>query len=1516
MSEQTQQDKAAQEKTLLKRFNDMLKGYVTVHEQDATVKMVRSMVNKLGKIVDKMDAYLKSKNVNVGDLAKKGGNKLSQAKDKAVELKAQVKDQGLLGFMKNKADSVSTKFKDSLKSDLDSGAPPPEIMGPHLPELVGPVQPKKEPGLLELAKGRALRVYSDKKSQAQVMAPHIKDVVKEQGLLAGIRALINTDVKGGTLVQRPEGEQVTPLQALIAPIVALKEKITELTKVNKETLENTVEEQAKEEKQETKRSMLDRLKSTFSLGQARRDRRNKEIEDEKNASKTKAKDNGKGGGIFSGIIGAIATGVGVALRFLPAMLGKALSWTLKKVVGGLFTRLLPALVPGIAKGAGALLAGAGSGLLLGAKAALMAGASAAAPFVLPALAVGAVIWGGYKLYKLLTQNSTGSGLAGKFTRLRLLMYGYNDTLKAEYNKIFSLEDLLSKYVQNKGGKAVFKSFDKEFKAKVSEIFEVTKDEKDKFAVVNTWFMKRFLPAYTMFMNAFYSSTKVVYIDDIDKLSDQENFDLATKIVVPAGVHEVKSIPYYANTESPVSKDQIDDMLGVIKKQAQAKIDKDKKASPEATNTEDKKLADKAAAEQKLANAQLKKQNEVPPPKVDAAQPAVPATGNTPAGASAAATAGVVTASDGGTSVSVSTDPPKVPPPPLQPSPSQDPKSAPPADVTTEVEAKPSESKSTTGPLDKPVAAASAGNVSKASGPLVNAGKSLEGIRPNGLPKEKIYSLDPNVFALFAGMAKEYKDLTGKDIQVNEAFRTRADQEALYKKYGKGRAAPPGSSLHEHGLAIDIASVDANQLDKMGLMRKYGFTRPIGGETWHIEPAGVALNAKQARDDKSVREARILSSPGRGGGGYGSKPKRPLGGRNVALQKQLFDSSAGSTIDVEKLKKDQASTQTPAGPAVDTGAPSIPKTEPSKPPTAAGASGKPDPAVASEDALNREDAAITAPVTKTGAPSPADIAKTPNTPPTVADLPANQNKAKSLETQQSSPTVPNASAQVTPEKQAQADSKSQIEQIIRKAAQTVGVDPEVLLAFAKVESGLRVAVKNSKSSAKGLFQIVGPTWRALVKQYGPKYGVPPDAEPSNPLYNSLMGAAYAKENLGILGNKPDQAGIRKDVGLYLAHHFGATGASRIITGYTKDKNASMQNLVSVDSYVANKPELTGKTAGRYIEYLNAKLTKAGSTIKGSGDSGGGKDQAPTSGKDTTQPTGQPPANLTPPQAAQPAPAAPNASPLPPHIATQPKGDYAAKIHVQKQADSGAFDSPVPEAINNKQPLNNPSQPIAATPAVVASQPSGAYPQSPLSNPLSTAVNKGIGSVASSLSNGINSVAGGIGAGLSGVRDGILNPINSLTGGIAKTMQSVSQIPGNFMKGLGQISPTAPQPSHPASINGAFNSAPTQTPQPQASPSLSLDKTESLLSNINDTLGQIKSILEAINGKQGGMGGDSAKQQKQPSPEQPPAPAPVQPQQATPQAPAASQEPDPMSFQKDYAPSKYAINVSRKSLLSIY
>lgn len=74
--------------------------------------------------------------------------------------------------------------------------------------------------------------------------------------------------------------------------------------------------------------------------------------------------------------------------------------------------------------------------------------------------------------------------------------------------------------------------------------------------------------------------------------------------------------------------------------------------------------------------------------------------------------------------------------------------------------------------------------------------------------------------------------SGGRVSVTAGFRTNQEQQALYNAYisGKGNlAAKPGSSRHEHGMAVDFGG-DLNLAAQ--LAQKYGLHASVPGEPWH------------------------------------------------------------------------------------------------------------------------------------------------------------------------------------------------------------------------------------------------------------------------------------------------------------------------------------------------------------------------------------------------------------------------------------------------------------------------------------------------------------------------------------------------------------------------------------------------------------------------------------------------------------------------------------------------------------
>lgn len=91
-------------------------------------------------------------------------------------------------------------------------------------------------------------------------------------------------------------------------------------------------------------------------------------------------------------------------------------------------------------------------------------------------------------------------------------------------------------------------------------------------------------------------------------------------------------------------------------------------------------------------------------------------------------------------------------------------------------------------------------------------------------------------------AKDFKRLAaglkaaGHRVQVNSAYRTRAEQQSLVAELGLlsegGKAAPVGESEHGLGISVDM-TLDAQALAWMNENAPgYGFERTVAGEPWH------------------------------------------------------------------------------------------------------------------------------------------------------------------------------------------------------------------------------------------------------------------------------------------------------------------------------------------------------------------------------------------------------------------------------------------------------------------------------------------------------------------------------------------------------------------------------------------------------------------------------------------------------------------------------------------------------------
>uniref|UniRef100_A0AB39CEA5 Peptidase n=1 Tax=Pseudomonas phage HRDY3 TaxID=3236930 RepID=A0AB39CEA5_9VIRU len=129
-------------------------------------------------------------------------------------------------------------------------------------------------------------------------------------------------------------------------------------------------------------------------------------------------------------------------------------------------------------------------------------------------------------------------------------------------------------------------------------------------------------------------------------------------------------------------------------------------------------------------------------------------------------------------------------------------------------------------------------LSPADGALYALGQ--KHVRPNDTSVNMSGLNDKFKQAFFTMVGDWVQNHSGTMVNVASAFRTRAEQEKLWIKYGRNtkRVARPGTSRHESGFAIDIDRNSASAMEGAGLFKKYGFHRPLSNEPWHVEMVGA------------------------------------------------------------------------------------------------------------------------------------------------------------------------------------------------------------------------------------------------------------------------------------------------------------------------------------------------------------------------------------------------------------------------------------------------------------------------------------------------------------------------------------------------------------------------------------------------------------------------------------------------------------------------------------------------------
>lgn len=613
---------------------------------------------------------------------------------------------------------------------------------------------------------------------------------------------------------------------------------------------------------------------------------------------------GKGVGLAGKAVGGLFKGGAKAIRGVGH-----LATGLGKIGGGIMS--VANKVPGVGKVArvatGAmriaqvvgLAGGAGGSMVVGAAGLL--GSILASPVFIGAAAVGAVGYGGYKLYKYLNRNKIDD-----YQRIRVMQYGLDGTsATSEYNsKVTGLENyLLDGHLAFSNGIPSVNARSAKIED-ILELFDIKPDNAEEVDKFTRWYQDRFQPVFLHHVTVLYRVDNKASLDKVGDLDDKKRLEYLNGADI-TGVWDYTTSPFQGldilNDNPEPSRELIKTLAKSAGKNVQNKAKEGIKAGETDANAKDAK---NAASPVKSAVPAASSQ--------DAAKIVRPPPVNTPNRyALNDNTNGILAPQQAGETSAPTTAPQSAKGMPHGSMPTMSKtKFTTPPDVEEGVAPQGIDSSTLTGTPSAPVVTqdTAVGRLNMAKGEMVSPEGGEQYLKMGR--GASIDGLNPRMKSLLLAMAKEYGETTGKSILINEGHRSYARQAELFRKYGRGRAAPPGSSLHEFGLAVDINTPIMNELESLGLLKKYGFTRPIRGETWHAEPAGIQSDIQRAKKDPAFADAAIAMSPGRGGGGYGANYHTAKGGRNPTMAKAVFEAGVGSPIDLQAKKKDEGTSDSP------------------------------------------------------------------------------------------------------------------------------------------------------------------------------------------------------------------------------------------------------------------------------------------------------------------------------------------------------------------------------------------------------------------------------------------------------------------------------------------------------------------------------------------------------------------------------------------------------------------------------
>lgn len=171
----------------------------------------------------------------------------------------------------------------------------------------------------------------------------------------------------------------------------------------------------------------------------------------------------------------------------------------------------------------------------------------------------------------------------------------------------------------------------------------------------------------------------------------------------------------------------------------------------------------------------------------------------------------------------------------------------------------------------------------------------------------------------------------------------------------------------------------------------------------------------------------------------------------------------------------------------------------------------------------------------------------------------------------------------------------IKKIVTDAANIVGVDPALALSTVAIESNFKPDAKPPVGSARGLYQFIDSTWKAMLSKYGIRYGLDPyNTSPLDPMANSLMGAHFIKDNVNYLTKVTGDSNITP-TDTYAAHFLGPAGAAQLLKAVNTDPGASAPALMPGPAKANNAIFYNGqqpRSVSEVYKVLDRKVVSAG------------------------------------------------------------------------------------------------------------------------------------------------------------------------------------------------------------------------------------------------------------------------------------------------------------------------------------